>query len=67
MVLETIQVKFKSGKFGGNWVTINASDFNPDIHSKGEIKEEPKVVEKPAKGRPKKNNIQAYVPTVDSK
>ena len=67
MVLETIQVKFKNGKFDGKWVTINASDFDSSLHTKEGVKEEPKAEQKVTKGRPKKNNIQAYVPNVDSK
>jgi len=72
-LVETIKVQFKSGKFseGNNakrWFTINASDFDPSLHSKEEIKEAPKVEEKATRGRPKKgNNIESYSPSLSSK
>ena len=67
-ILPTINVQFKSGKFGGDWVQINASDFDPSLHSKEEIKEAPKVEEKATRGRPKKsNNIESYSPSLSSK
>ena len=48
--VETKRVKFKEGKFKGEVMTINASDFNPALHeSAGAAKPAPKG--KPAKGK----------------